>query len=36
MDSKVIKEAKQSCFKRPVPSITQLKQQQAKLRREIS
>jgi hypothetical protein len=36
LDSVVIKEAKQGYFKRPVPGITQLKQEQAKLRREIA
>jgi hypothetical protein len=35
LDSVVIKEARQGCFKRPVPSITELKARQAKLRKEL-
>jgi hypothetical protein len=36
MDSRVIKEAKQGYFKRPVPSITELKHQQARLKKELA
>jgi hypothetical protein len=36
IDSKVIKEARQGCFKRPTPSITELRHKRAKLKREIA
>jgi hypothetical protein len=36
IDSVVIKEAKQGYFKMPVPSITELKHQQARLKKELA